>query len=176
MLKLLPLFLSLFLIGSLVDGCAAKKKKKPASVEVPPDSPPPAVTPNGSPVPPPQEPGTPTTTPTPKPQDPNNPVPTPTPIPTTPTDPATGKPLPPLQPVPLDPVGNPIIPRTPIVVVPHVILNNGVVSYYTGRVSSAICQDRNVKAYYVPCPTNNGLYCWGPKCGYFTCVRWGWGW
>jgi len=173
MLRLLPLFLSLFLIGSVVDGCAAKKKKKPASVEVPPDSPPPAVTPNGSPVPPPQEPGTPTT-PEPKPQDPNNPVPTPTPIPTTPIDPGTGNPLPPLQPVPLDPVGNPIIPRTPIVVVPHVILNNGVVSYYTGRVSSAICQDPNVKAYYVPCPTNNGLYCWGPKCGYFTCVRWGW--
>ena len=140
-------------------------------MEVPPDSPPPVVTPNGSPVPPPQEPGTPTTTPTPKPQDPNNPVPTPTPAP---TNPGTGNPPPPLQPVPLDPVGNPIIPRTPIVPVPHVILNNGTVSYYTGVVSSAICQDPNVKAYYVPCPTDNGLYCWGPQCGYFTCVRWGW--
>jgi hypothetical protein len=144
-MKLLPLLLSVFLAGTVVDGCA--KKKKPATaVQVPADNPPPTV-----PTPPPQDPNPST------PQDPSSP---------TPTNPE----LLPLPPVALDQSGDPIIPRTPVVDAPHVIFNSGATAYYSGTVSSNICQDRNVKAYYKPCDPN-GLYCFfTPSCGYFTCT------
>jgi hypothetical protein len=105
------------------------------------------------------------------------PTPTPTPTPTNPNIPNNPSPNP-LPPVPLDPRGTPVIPQTPLVMAPHVIFNNGATSYYTGfsTISSAICQDRNVAAYYVPCANSKALYCWGSttKCGYYKCVRFGW--
>ena len=155
---LLPLFLSVFLVGTVVDGCATRKKKPAYAVQVPADNPPPTI-----PTPPPQEPSNPSN-PTPPPQDPSKPTPTPT---------GTPNPVPsPLPPVPLDRSGTPIIPRTPVVYAPHVIFNSGATAYYRGTVSSDICLDWNVKAYYKPCQTDpNGLYCFAPSCGYFTCVR-----
>lgn len=174
-MKLLPLlFISLIVTAySSNNGCAPKKKKKAATnVEVPPDSPIPTV-----PTPPPQEP--PTTpkpgepNPVPTPGNPSNPTPTPTPTPPDVPVPGQPNPVPMPNPIPLDPRGTPIIPRTPVVVAPHVIMNTGTVfSYSGGRISSSICQDVNVHAYYVPC-ANSGLYCFGPKCGYFVCQRWG---
>ena len=176
-MKLLSLLLFALVVTS-TNGCAPKKKKKAATnVEVPPDSPIPTV-----PTPPPQEPPT-----TPKPGEPNpgptpgtpsNPIPTPTPTPTpVPDVPGQPNPVPMPNPIPLDPRGTPIIPRTPVVVVPHVILNTGVVFVYSGvtKLSSSICRDTNINAYYVPC-ANSGLYCWAPQCGYFVCQRWSFGW
>lgn len=152
------------------EGCKEKRKKKPAATT------PPLIV--GSPIPPPQDPPT---------TDPNKPDPKPpgdNPIPTPPTteppkpvpEPAKPNPIPvpaPL-PVPLDRYGDPIIPTTPVVADPHVILTTGVVTVMrNARLTAQICQDVNVVAYYVPCPTS--LYCWEwfrPACGYFVCVRW----
>ena len=155
---------------TVIDGCKTKTKKKPAQT-------PPTIV--GNPTPPPQEPapgnpdnpsepGKPNPIPT-----PGQPTPTPTPTPT-----GSPNPIPTPAPVPLDRYGDPIIPTTPIVLVPHVILDTGVVRIVRNEILTAqICAESDVTAYYVPCDT--GLNCWGwfkpaATCGYFICQRWGW--
>lgn len=157
-MKLLPLLLLFSLVIVTVsssNGCAPKKKKKTANVEIPPDSPIPTI---------------------PKPGDPN-PIPEPSPIPSstpTPTTPTPNNPIPISNPVPLDPRGVPIIPNTPVTTAPHIILKTGIVSVYRGgTLSSEICRDPNIHAYYIPCANSGSLYCWEPQCGYFVCQRWG---
>jgi hypothetical protein len=69
----------------------------------------------------------------------------------------------------------------PIVPVSHVVLNSGVVVLYQGKeMTSNICRDTDVYAYYISCGNESGgLYCWEwfkptPQCGYFICQRWSW--
>lgn len=161
------LILGISVSVSVVESCKTKTKKKPAQQQLP--------TIVGSPTPPPQEPA-----PNPEPGKPNpiptpgQPIPTPTPTPTSSPSP---NPIPTPAPIPLDRYGNPIIPVTPVVLAPHVILDTGVVVIVRNEVLTAqICAEADVTAYYVPC-SDTGLNCWGwfkpaVTCGYFICQRW----
>lgn len=161
-MKLLPLFLSAFMIFN-IQSCAGRKKKNPVPAPtvsptppIPPFPPTPPVPPTETPTPPPFPP---------TPPEPGKPTPTPTPTP------SNGQ----LPPVSLDVDGIPIIPQAPITTTAHVIMTDGSVLVYRGWVSSVICFDSRITAYYKPCPT--GLYCWSTpavsqqQCGYFICNR-----
>jgi hypothetical protein len=169
-MKKLPLLLLLASVCLSAEGCKTRKKSKKDPVI-------PTVV--GNPVPPPQEPPS-------NPDNPNNPVPKPSPIPNpdkpspnptpTPTPSDPNNPVPTPAPLPKDRWDKPIIPTAPVVTLPHVVLNTGVVQVYRTEVTVHACADRAVYAYFVPC--DNALYCWdwkpAPTCGYFICQRWGW--
>lgn len=168
---IITLLVSCLLLPIALPTACKTKKKKPATTPLT-EQPPRVLVPGDDndptkPQPPPIE------TPTPEPTPPTSPTPTEAPPPNVPDQPA---PMPMPNPLPTDQRGVPIIPRTPIIASPHVIMNTGTVFVYNGgaNLSSAICRDTNIKAYYVPC--NSGLYCFAPKCGYFVCKRWGFGW
>ena len=165
-MRLLPLFLSIVMIFS-VGSCANRKKKKN-----------PVPAPTVSPIPPipPFPPTPPAETPTPPPFPPTPPTEPSTPTP--PTEPSTPTPTPSngqLPSVELNGEGIPIIPQAPITTTAHVIMTNGNVMVYRGWISSGICFDSRITAYYKPCA--NGLYCWSTpatqqqQCGYFICNR-----
>jgi hypothetical protein len=160
MLKWISLLLTVFVVLGSVEGCAPKKKKKPAGVAPIVNNPPTFPTPSFSPTP---EPTTTPVEPTPTPTNTVTPSPTPTP--------SNGQ----LPPVDKDDAGNPIIPTTPIAPTAHTILQTGAVLTYPGIVSSSICRDGQIVAYFKPC-SSGGLYCWTlPQsqdvCGYFVCRR-----
>jgi hypothetical protein len=142
-------------------GCKTKKAKKPSPVPTvsptqPPVPPIPPPNPNKPDVPPPNP-----NKPDVPPPNPNDPTPSPTPTPI----PSNGQ-LPSVQ---IDANGDPIIPQTPIVSTAHIVMTDGSARIYTGWVSSLICFNSRVVAYYKPCDT--GLYCWTPatQCGYILC-------
>ena len=88
---------------------------------------------------------------------------------------ATPEPEPPVvetDPIPeviFDPWGAPILPTTPLVPDPHVILTTGEVLIVDPRLIGAnLCVGSTVSAYYQPC----GVYlCARVQCGYFVCRR-----
>ena len=169
MKRLLMLVLGISVSMTVVGSCKTRKNKKPAA-----DLP----TIVGNPTPPPQEPSNPDNPsepekPNPIPTPTRQPAPTPTPIP--PNSPSPN-PIPNPAPVPLDRYGDPIIPTTPVMLEPHIILDNGAVRIVPA-LTAPICS-AGVAAYYVPCSnTAGGFNCWegfqpAGTCGYFICPRW----